>query len=145
MKVLATIARVLLGAAFVVFGMNFFIPFMPMPPMSGPPGELVGAMVKSGYLLHAAKVLEVTGGLLLLTGFMVPLGLTLLAPVIVNIVLFHVFLTPPNTWAMSLVFAGLEIFLIAAYWPNFRGLLLNSKPMASIPSPSLERVAAPAT
>ncbi|MEP6810994.1 MAG: hypothetical protein ABI992_12185, partial [Chthoniobacterales bacterium] len=90
MKIAAIIVRVLLGLLFVVFGSNAFLHFLPMPPMSGPSGEFIGAMNATGYL-QAIAALQVIGGLLLLLGF-VPLGLMALGPIIVNIVFFHVFM-----------------------------------------------------
>jgi uncharacterized membrane protein YphA (DoxX/SURF4 family) len=91
MRLITIFARVLLGLLFVIFGSNGFIHFIPMPPMSGPSGEFIGAMAATGYLQVIAG-LQVLGGALLLIGRFVPLGLTLLGPIIVNIFLFHVFL-----------------------------------------------------
>ena len=92
MKYVIIIVRVLLGLMFAVFGSNAFLHFIPMPPMQGQAGAFIGALVSSGYIYPIAT-LQVLGGLLLLLGGrFVPLGLTLLGPVIVNIVLYHIFL-----------------------------------------------------
>ena len=92
MKYAIIIVRVLLGLVFAVFGSNAFLHFIPMPPMQGQAGAFIGALLRSGYIYPIAA-LEVLGGLLLLLGGrFVPLGLTLLGPVIVNIVLYHIFL-----------------------------------------------------
>src|SRR5436305_43611 len=90
MKVAIIIARVLLGLVFVVFGSNIFLHFIPMPP---PPPTLAGDFTKALFLshyLHVVAVFQILGGLLLLVGRFVPLGLVLLAPVIVNIDLDHI-------------------------------------------------------
>jgi uncharacterized membrane protein YphA (DoxX/SURF4 family) len=121
MKIATIIVRVLLGLLFVVFGSNAFLHFLPMPPMSGPSGEFIGAMYATGYLKVVAA-LQVAGGALLLLGRFVPLGLTLLGPVIVNIVLFHVFMDRSGL-AMALVVSVLALFLLWRYRGNFAGLI----------------------
>ena len=75
-------ARVVLGLPFLVFGLNHFLHFMPMPEQTLPEdaAKFVGALAASGYL-NAVKVLEIIGGALVLSGRLVPLGLTFLTPV----------------------------------------------------------------
>jgi uncharacterized membrane protein YphA (DoxX/SURF4 family) len=107
-------ARILLGLIFFVFGLNFFLHFIPQPPMSGPSGAFAGAMMATGYLFVVVKVTEVASGALLLVGRFVPLALALLAPVVVNIVAFHAFLAPSGI-ALPLVVLALEIFLAWSY------------------------------
>jgi hypothetical protein len=93
MKIAVTIARVLLGLLFTVFGANGFLHFIPMPPPTGLAGQYMGALFVSHYLVVVFLV-QLVGGLLLLTNRYVPLALILLGPVIVNIVCFHAFLAP---------------------------------------------------
>jgi putative oxidoreductase len=94
MKIAALIARILLGLIFLVFGLNGFLHFIPMGPMpAGLAGQYIGALAGSHYILFVAA-LQVAGGVLLLVGRYVPLGLTLLGPVIVNILLFHLLMDP---------------------------------------------------
>ncbi len=115
MKYVIVIVRVLLGLLFVVFGLNGFLHFMgPMPEMQGQAGAFITALASSGYI-YVIALLQVLGGLCLLLGArFVPLGLTLLGPVIVNIVLFHVFLEPAGL-AMSLVISAMALFLLWIY------------------------------
>lgn len=122
MRLIVPIARVLLGLVFVVFGLNFFLQFMPMPPMAGPAGAFAGALFATGYMFPLIKVTEIVGGLMLVSGRFVPLGLVLLAPIIVNIAAFHVFLTPGEV-GMSAVLVAIEAFLGWSYRDSFRGLL----------------------
>jgi uncharacterized membrane protein YphA (DoxX/SURF4 family) len=118
MKYAIVIARVLLGLVFAVFGSNAFLHFIPMPPMQGPAGAFIGALVSSG-LIYAIAALQVVGGLLLLIGGrFVPLGLTLLGPVIVNIVLYHIFLDPSGL-PMACVISILALFLLWVYRHKF--------------------------
>jgi len=91
MKIVVLIARVLLGLVFIVFGSNAFLHFIHQPPPQGQAGAFVGAMFMSGYF-YAVAVLQIVGGLILLSGRYVALGLLVLGPVIVNILLFHIFL-----------------------------------------------------
>src|SRR6266705_3544006 len=114
MKYAIIIARVLLGLVFAVFGSNAFLHFIPMPPMQGQAGAFIGALVSSGYI-YVIALLQVVGGLLLLIGGrFVPLGLTLLGPVIVNIVLYHIFLDTKGL-PMGCVISILALFLLWVY------------------------------
>jgi putative oxidoreductase len=94
MKIVTLAARLLLGLIFVVFGLNGFLNFINMGPMpSGLAGQFIGALAQSHYFWVVAG-LQVAGGALLLVNRFVPLALVLLGPVIVNIILYHVFLNP---------------------------------------------------
>ncbi|HEX8491049.1 MAG TPA: hypothetical protein VF626_08525 [Chthoniobacterales bacterium] len=117
MKYVIIIARVLLGLLFFVFGLNGFFHFMgPMPEMQGQAGAFITALNSSGYF-YVIAFLQVVGGLCLLLGArFVPLGLTLLGPVIVNIVLYHVFLDPdPKGFPMAIGVSALALFLLWIY------------------------------
>jgi uncharacterized membrane protein YphA (DoxX/SURF4 family) len=103
MKIAALIARILLGLIFLVFGLNGFLNFIPMGPMpTGLAGQYIGALAGSHYILFVAA-LQVAGGVLLLVGRYVPLGLTLLGPVIVNIFLFHLLMDPKGLPMAALI------------------------------------------
>jgi len=121
MKIATLIARVLLGLVFTVFGSNAFLHFIPMPPMQGPGGAFIGAMYETHYLYVVASC-QVLGGLILLIGRYVPLGLTLLGPVIVNILCFHIFMNHQGL-PLALVVAALALFLLWRHRSNFAGLL----------------------
>jgi putative oxidoreductase len=110
MRYAIIIARVLLGIVFVVFGSNAFLHFIPMPPMQGQAGAFIGALINSGYV-YVVAILQVIGGLLLLAGRFIPLGLTLLGPVIVNIMLYHIFLDPSGL-PLAGVISILTLFLL---------------------------------
>ena len=74
MKTATLIARILLGLMFVVFGLNGFLHFIPMPPPpKGPAGEFAGALFSTGYL-NVVMALQLVGGLLVLSGRFLPLG-----------------------------------------------------------------------
>jgi len=122
MKKVVMVARLLLGLIFTVFSLNFFVPFLPAPEMTEAAGSFFGALLASGYLVPVLKVTELAAGILLLGGILVPLALTLLAPVVVNIVLFHVFLDPAGMPIAILVLA-LEVFLAWGYRDSFKSVL----------------------
>lgn len=124
MKTLTTIARILLGLVFLVFGLNGFLNFIP-PPKSGMSEGAMAfgmAMMKTGYLIQLVSGTEVVTGALLLLNRLVPLVLVVLAPVIVNIIAFHLFLD-----RSGLVIAGgvllLELYLAWVYRRSFVPLL----------------------
>jgi putative oxidoreductase len=121
MKIATVIARVLLGLVFVVFGSNILHPFLPMPPMHGPAADFVGAMAGTGYL-KVIGLIQVVGGAILLIGKYVPLGLTLLGPVIVNILLFHTFIDRSGL-PVAIIVCAIALFLVWRYRSNFAGLL----------------------
>ena len=122
MKVATVIAGVLLGLMFVVFGSNIFLHFIPMPPLPATlAGDFSKALMQSHYV-YVVGLLQVIGGLLLLVGRYVPLGLTLLGPVILNILLFHIFLDPSGL-PTAIVVSALALFLLWRYRANFAGLL----------------------
>jgi uncharacterized membrane protein YphA (DoxX/SURF4 family) len=129
-----TAARVALGLIFFVLGLNGFLHFLPQPPLSGPPAAFLGALVGTGYMIPLLKGTEVAAGVLLLLGRYVPLALTLLAPVIVNIVAFHAFLAPSGI-ALPLVVLALEVTLAWAYRASYRTVLeARVEPTDSPPS-----------
>ena len=122
MKIATIIARVLLGLIFVVFGSNAFLHFIPMPPM---PDGLANDFMKSLFMSHYFYVVAVTqvlGGLLVLSGRFTALGLTLLVPVIVNILCYHIFLNHEGLPLASTV-AVLALFLLWQKRAAFAGLI----------------------
>jgi len=122
MKIATIIARTLLGLVFVVFGLNAFLNFIPLPP---PKGELAGEFMKAlfvSHYLYAVKCFEISGGLILLSGRFTALGLTLVGPVIINILFFHFFLDPSGL-PLAIILAVLALFLLWQKRSAFAGLL----------------------
>lgn len=120
MKIAVVIARILLGLVFLVFGFNNLHPFMPMQMIPGDAGTLSTIMFMHGWMAFHG-VLYVIAGILLIVGRYVPVGLVILGPILVNILVFHLTLNPSGI-GPGLVCSVLEIFLIWAYWPAFRGI-----------------------
>src|SRR5262245_37463335 len=107
---LPTVARVLMGALLLFSGLNAFFQFVPMPPMSPAAGAFAGALAATGYFFPLLKGTEIVVGALLVSGRFVPLALTMAAPILVNVVAFHIALAPEGL-AVPLVLVAMEIYL----------------------------------
>ena len=129
MKTVALVAQYLLGLMFVVFGLNGFLHFIPQPP---PETELAGEFFKvvsqSHYILPAF-VLQIAAGVLFLANRFVPLALTLIAPVIVNIWIFHLTMAPKGI-VPGIVATVLWLVIFARYRSAFAGVF-RFKPSAN--------------
>lgn len=124
MRIVALISRLLLGLIFFVFGLNGFLQFLNMGPMpSGLAGQFMGALFQSHYFWVIAA-LQVIGGLLLLINRFVPLALVLLGPVIVNILLYHLFLNATGA-GMALVVTVLWFIVFYAHRQYFSRIFVQ--------------------
>jgi putative oxidoreductase len=117
-KIAIVIARILLGLIFTAFGVNTFLHFIPMPPPAGDAGVFAGLLFKYGWFVFIS-ILYLIAGILLLINRYVGVALTILGPIIVVILLFHITMNPEGI-GLALVVAVLEIFLIYAHWHHFR-------------------------
>jgi len=123
MKIAVIIARVLMGLIFVFFGLNGFLQFLKAPMPTGLAGEFLTVLFQSHYVLFIC-VVQLVGGLLLLVNRYVPLALTLLGPVVVNIILYHLLLNPTAAY-LAVVVTVCWFFLFYRYRQNFSGLLVQ--------------------
>jgi uncharacterized membrane protein YphA (DoxX/SURF4 family) len=127
-----TVARIGLGLVFATFGLNKLLRFLPQPPISGAPAQFFGALFATGYMIPLLAVTEILAGLMLLSGRFVPLGLTLLAPVIVNILGFHLFLAHGG-FGVPVVVLALELYLAWTYRDAFAPMLrMRSVPRTGV-------------
>jgi len=126
MKITTVIARFLLGLIFLVFGLNGFLHFIPSSPPSGTAGQFVGALLVSNYLV-VVFLLQIIPAILLLTNRYVPLALTLLAPIIANILLFHILMAPSGL-LLAIVVTVLWIVVFLSVRSAFAGLLQQRVP-----------------
>lgn len=118
MKIVATVARYLLGLLFLIFGSNAFFHFIPMGPMpGGTMGQFAGAMAASGYV-YVIGFFQVVPAVLLLINRYVPLAVTLLGPMIFNILVIHVLMAPGSIGPGA--FAAVCWFLV--FWRVFPAL-----------------------
>jgi len=105
----ATVARLLLGTIFVVFGLNGFLGFIPQPPPPEAAGAFLGGLASAGYFFPLLKGTEVLVGVALLANRFVPLALTVLAPISINILLFHLVLAPAPALPLAIIAAQLYL------------------------------------
>jgi uncharacterized membrane protein YphA (DoxX/SURF4 family) len=123
MRIASIIARYLLGLIFLVFGLNGFLHFIPMPPPKGLAAQFGGAIFVSHYWVVIFG-LQVIGGLLLLVNRFVPLALVLLGPVIVNIFFFHALMAPEGL-PLAIVVVVLWVILAVRYKQNLAGIFVQ--------------------
>ena len=122
MKKTTAAARILLGLVFLVFGLNAFLHFIHMPPPQGRAAQLMAGFAAVGYFFPLLFGTQVVAGALLLVRRFVPLALLLLAPIVVNIVAFHLFCEPSGL-PLALAVLALEIFLAWSYRGAFQSVL----------------------
>jgi len=115
-KIAIIIARVLLGLALTASALTFFLGMMPKDAMPGAGGQFVGAMMLTG-VFGFVKFCELAAGLMLLSGFQVPLALLIWFPINIVVVLFHTMMAPFNPAVF--VFLLLTLFLAWVYKSNF--------------------------
>ncbi len=120
MKIASVIARYLLGLMFTVFGLNGFLHFIPQPPPENPLAGQFLVSVSSSHFAAFFFAVQLLGGLLLLSGFFVPLALTLLAAELYNILAFHLTLSPGI--APGLVACVLWVLVFQQHRDSFQGI-----------------------
>ena len=122
MKHLPVIARVLLGLIFAVLGVVGLFELGPQPEMGEEAGAFMGAIMDTGYLWPVIKVTEIVCGVLLILGIFVPLALVVLAPVVLNILLFHIFLAPEGV-AIGIAAVVLGLYVAHQHRESFSAVL----------------------
>jgi putative oxidoreductase len=123
MKIAVIIARILMGLIFVFFGLNGFLQFLKAPLPTGLAGQFLMALFQSRYVWFICAV-QIVGGVLLLVNRYVPLALTLLGPLIVNIILYHLLLNA-SAAQLAVVVTILWFFLFYSYRQYFSGLFVQ--------------------
>lgn len=126
------VLRTIFGLAFVVFGLNKFLHFIPNPQEPPAAMDFFGALFRTGYFIPLLASTEIASGALLLSGMLVPFALVLLAPVIVNIFMFHLFLAPGGL-PMAIIFVACELILAWQYRRAYAPIF--SSPTAAIGTP----------
>ncbi|MCR9143863.1 MAG: hypothetical protein NXI24_16575 [bacterium] len=130
MNIATIVARAFVGLIFVVFGLNGFLQFIPLPELPEQAGAFMGLLFGSG-IGAVVKLLEIIGGGLLLASIgtkrFAPLGIVILAPIVVVIFLFHLLMAPDG--GAGVVMPGLLLaatgYLVYAYKENFAGIFAD--------------------
>ena len=126
MKDIVTISRILVGLIFVIFSLNGFLHFIPTHQFQGVAGQFIGAIFTS-HFYTVVFLTQIVSGLLLLANRYVPLGLLLLGPVIVNILLFHIFMSTPNL-PLALLVTALWLIVFLRVRSAFSGVFVERVP-----------------
>ena len=122
MKMATSVLQRVLGFIFLAFGLNGFVHFIPQMKLPNPALQLFIGMAATGYMIPLLFATQAVSGALLIVGMFVPLALALLAPVLVNIFLFHVFLASDGL-PVAIIVVALELFLAWAYRDSFAPML----------------------
>src|ERR1700719_3366343 len=140
MRPSSVIARFLAGMIFLVFGLNGFLNFIPLPPPGGIAGQFMGTLFASHYL-WVIFAFQVVAAVLLLVNRYVPLAVAVLAPVIVNILSFHALMAPSGL-PLALFVTVLWVVIFVDVRPAFAGLFQSHADRTSKRSKDLTRVPA---
>ena len=134
MKTTSMVARYLLGLMFTVFGLNGFLNFIHQPPPANPLAIQFLVSVSGSHFAAFFFALQLLGGLLLLSGYFMPLALTVLAAELYNILAFHLTMAPGSI-GPALVACVLWILVFLEYRASFKGIFSAKPPtQASIAS-----------
>lgn len=128
MRYITPALRILTGLAFVVFGLNAILWFIPEPetPLAEPAQRFVDALMDSGFMMPLIGATQLLAGALLVLNRFVPLALALLAPFLVNAIVFHAVLEPTGL-PIAAIFLAIEVYLAWVYRDAFRPML-KSRP-----------------
>jgi putative oxidoreductase len=138
MRIASVIARYLAGVIFLVFGLNGFLNFIPLPPPAGTAGQFMAVLYVSHYL-WVIFAFQLIAGVLLLVNRYVPFAVAVLAPVIVNILTFHATMAPSGL-PLALVVAVLWGLIFVDVRPAFSGLFQSRTDRSSKSSTDLTNV-----
>lgn len=120
------IVRILYGLFFAIMGFNFFFHFINLPPMPLEASNFMMALGATGYMLPLIGGVQALTGLMLVFNIFTSLALILLAPVVVNILLFHMYLDP-TMLGLAVTVTVVHIFLAVMYWDCYSHLFCKRK------------------
>jgi len=124
MKTTVLISRLLLGFLYLVFGLDYFLHFIPYQPLhTGAAGAFIAGLKGTGYFYPIQKVLQITGGLSLLTNRYAPFSAVVLFPISLNVLLFHTFLVPSG-WLMGVFLVAPNLLLGIGYWKYYKAMFV---------------------
>jgi putative oxidoreductase len=128
MKTATTISRIVLGLIYLVFGLDYFMHFIPYQPNhTGRVAAFKEALTNTGYFYPMIKSIQIAGGLSLLVNRYAPFFAVVLFPISLNVLLYHTILVPSG-WLMGVILILPNLFLGYAYRKYYRGMFVR-KPM----------------
>jgi putative oxidoreductase len=121
-KTTVLIARILLGFLYLVFGLDYFLHFIPYQPLhTGKTGAFIAGLKGVGYFYPMIKVIQITGGLSLLFNRYAPFFAVVLFPISLNVLLFHTILVPSG-WLMGVFLMVPNLLLGYGYRKYYSGM-----------------------
>jgi uncharacterized membrane protein YphA (DoxX/SURF4 family) len=131
-KIVRAIPRILLGLVFAVMPWMAILHLVKDQPMPAPAMAFIAALMKTGYMMPLIWGTEILGGVLVVLGVFVPFGLILLAPVVVNIFLYHIYLAPSGV-PLAIFVCLLELAVAYQYRHSFDALFVSAPAVESPP------------
>lgn len=126
-KLAYKIVRILLGLAWLFFGVVKFLP-TGNAQFTGPAGDFFAAMLATGYFIPLVGVFEAVAGIMLIFNLWVPFSMVILSPIMLNIILFNLILAPSLVGVlMLLVLTALQVYVIYCTWNHYKSLFTKSK------------------
>lgn len=120
-KVYTTI-RILLGLAWLFFGVTKFFPFEAAP-LPGPAMDFLNSMMAAGYFIPFVGISETLVGVLLLANFWVPFSMMVLSPIMLNVTLFNLFLAPSlSSVIMLVILIAMQVYVMWYTWSHYKSL-----------------------
>jgi hypothetical protein len=117
MKIVKIVATYLLALPFVIFGLNYFLNFIPMPPIEGPSAVFMGVLVSTGFFA-VLKVIEISLSLMLIFNFRRALALVLIAPIVLNILMFEILIAGKP--GIGVLLFALNLFLLITNYSKYK-------------------------
>ena len=122
MKTTVLISRILLGFLYLVFGLDYFLHFIPYQPLhTGKTGAFIAGLKGVGYFYPMQKVIQILGGLSLLFNRYAPFSAVVLFPISLNVLLFHTILVPSG-WLMGVTLMVPNLLLGYGYRKYYSGM-----------------------
>ena len=126
MKTTTLICRVLLGSLYLIFGLDYFLHFIPYQPLhTGKAGAFIAGLKGTGYFYPMQKVIQIVGGLSLMFNRYAPFSAVVLFPISLNVLLFHTFLVPSG-WLMGVTLVVPNLLLGYAYRKYYASIFTAS-------------------
>ena len=125
MKTSTIISRILLGFIYLVFGLDYYLHFIPYQPNhTGAAAAFKDGLMAAGYLYPMMKSIQIIGGISLLINRYAPFSAVVLFPISINVFLFHTILVPSG-WFMGVLLIVPNLFLGYAYRKYYNGMFVR--------------------
>jgi putative oxidoreductase len=125
---MTSIARILPGLIYLVFGLDYFLHFIPYEPHhTGRVAAFKAGLMGVGYFYPMIKSIQIVGGISLLINRYAPFFAVVLFPISINVFLYHTILVPSGWW-MGVLLLIPNLFLGYAYRHYYKGMFVR-KPL----------------